>query len=360
MDQLRIERLSLGDLNTPEYRQLVAQQYGAGVEAHIRYYQWLLGKNPAARPDEALVCVARDGDRFVGHRGLIPAEVDVGGQVTRVSWGVDLFVLPTHQGRNLGARLMAADATEFAASLSLGQSQAGHGSATKNGFRGIGDLVRYTRLLRPLRAGAKRILDKLNLRKSASALLGSRRGVRSRRRDDVVMETVTSFNDRLGDPSDLRGTRWSHAGVRRSAAFLQWRYIDHPFFHYEVRRLPLDGGGEAYVIWRLIDDSVWRRAFLVDVIYPADLPVARLASMLAAVLRCMRADGAEVMQCQTSDRAVIEALGRSPFAIAKPGLHFLYRHNDPRVRIPTAMDQWLLFTGDCDADTATVRGQGAL
>ncbi len=352
-----IERLQRDGLTSPSYRRLVSTLFGAASwETHVRYYRWLCEQNPSTRPDEPLpIYVCRVGDELVGHRTMIPSEVVFEGQHVRAGWGVDLYVLPTHQRQQIAARLLAAGNADFPLCLSLGQTEAGYQWAMKHGFHVAASLQRYARLLRPFRCVPKRIMQKAGLAGAARTLFGVPSVMTTRARYDVDVEIITSFVDRLDDPSDLRGNNPAHPRICRTPAFMQWRYFDNPFFRYEVRRFKLGPYGEAHAVWRVFDDALWRRGMLVDLVYPENVPQRVLALITAVVTECMRAAGVELFQCQTSDAAVLSAFGTGALATTQPGVRFLYSSNGGRARSSGLPEQWRLYPGDCDVDAHMAR-----
>ncbi|MBI3782113.1 MAG: GNAT family N-acetyltransferase [Deltaproteobacteria bacterium] len=357
MAELHIERLWPQDLDSPSYRELITAHFGAHVwAAHRQYYRWLFEQAPTRDPEQPLsVYVARDGGQLIGHRAIIAAQVVVDGQRLPATWGVDHFVSPAHQGRQVGTRLLDADRQTYAISLSLGQTKAGSGIAAKNGYRDVGALLRYTRLLRPLRSVAKRAMAKLGLGNTVQSLfeMPAQRGRRASY--DIAVAPVTSFADRINDRGDLRGARPSRAGICRTPAFMQWRYFMNPLAHYEVRRCRLGSYGEGYAVWRVFDDALWRRGVLVDLVYPDGVPVAMLKHVVAVVEDDLRAAGAEIFQCQTSDVDLIQALDNPILSRREPGVRFMFRINDEGVQVPTTIDRWSLNLGDCDVETASLR-----
>ena len=352
-----IERLSRHELTSPAYRQLAAERFGAGNwEAHVRYARWLFDENPASRRDQPLpIFVCRYGHQWVGQMGVIPVDGRFDGISLRGGWCVDLFVLPDYQRRRVGENLATAVQHDFPLSLTLGQTDSAYGLACHLGWCAAGSLTRYRRLLRPLSGVAKKAMEKAGLASLAHARFTGSTAPEMPALPNILIEPVTSFADIADQHRDLRGAAGPPMRIGRTAAFMQWRYCDHPFFRYTVRRLMIAGHGEAYAVWRLIDDGLWRRASLVDLVCPGGLPQALIAQITALVTDCIRADGAEIFDCQTSDAAVLAALGTQPFSRTEPGMRFLYRHGAGPTPVPATAEAWRLYAGDGDADTHMAR-----
>jgi hypothetical protein len=353
----KIERLARDELTSPAYRQLAAERFGAeNWEAHVRYVRWLLDENPASRRDEPLpIFVCRDRERLIGQLTVIPVDLRFNGTPLRGGWCVDTFVLPAYQRQRIGEGLHTTAQRDVAALLTVGQTEAGYRLLRHLGFCVAGSLTHYRRLLRPVSGVAKKALEKAGLTDLARALF---RRPTAREIPPVPIlrvEPITSFAHIVDRHCDLRGPAGAPTRICRTAAFMQWRYCDHPFFHYAVRRLTIAGHGDAYAVWRLIDDGLWRRASLVDLVYPNGLPQSLIAHVTAVVTDCMRGDGAEIFDCQTSDAAVLAALGTRPLSRAEPGMRFLYWLGVEPTPSRATAEPWRLYAGDGDADTYMAR-----
>ena len=62
--------------------------------------------NPAARPEDVVLLVARDEGLCVGYVGLLPARVRVHGHEERVFWLTSLYVPRAHREDGIGALLL--------------------------------------------------------------------------------------------------------------------------------------------------------------------------------------------------------------------------------------------------------------
>ncbi len=356
-----IERLSRHELNAPAYRQLSAQRFGSdNWEAQVRYACWLYDGNPASRRDEPLpIFVCRSGEQLIGQVGVIPIDLRLNGARLRGGWCVDLFVLPEYQGRRVGENLVAAVQRAFPVTLTLGQTDAAYRLARRLGWCAAGALTHSRQLLRPLSGIAKKVMEKVGLTSVAGAFRAGPAAAKIPPMANIRMQPVTSLADVADQQADLCGAGNSPTRIVRSAAFMQWRYCDHPFFRYTIRRLTIGGHGEAYAVWRVVDDRLWRRAALVDLVYPDELPQELITQIAAHVVDCVRAEGTEILECQTSDAAVLAALGKYSFSRSEPGMRFLYRLDAGLPPVPASADVWRLYASDGDADTHMARRLGS-
>lgn len=169
------------------------------------------------------------------------------------------------------------------------------------------------------------------------------------------MTSTASIDDGL---LEYRHSIGGGAYVRRSPAFMHWRYLENPLLTYTVMHLKLSAHVEAYAVWRMVDDA-WRRGLLVDLVYPDVLPPAEMRLLAAAVVDSVRAAGADVFECQTSDAALLAALPGGVCTTRRPGVRFLYgewpARNCPRV----PAEDWKFYSGDCNVNALAGRGESS-
>ena len=352
-----ITRLSRDALATPPYEKLAKAIFGAGNwERHIRYCRWLYESNPAVEPTEPLpLYVCRDGEDFVGQLGVIPCHVMFDGAHLRAGWCVDNFVLPSHQRRQIGTRLIRAAWHDFPLLMDLGGTDPACEMELRLGWQVAGTLIWYKRFLRPLRCVSKKAMQTAGLVRAARSLIGVPAVTPSRVRHDVEVEAITSFTEHASEQRDLHASNETTARICRTPAFMQWRYFDNPLLEYSVRRLRLRPYGEVYAVWRLIDNPLWRTATLVDLVYADDIPVGALETVAQIVMGCMRADGAELFECQTTDPVLLGALRDGLFSRRERGMRFLYGQGNGQTLASIPCNQWRLYVGDSDADCYTAR-----
>jgi hypothetical protein len=132
------------------------------------------------------------------------------------------------------------------------------------GFTDYGELARYTKVLNPEAAAAlteDRRPPKVSEAASATPPRGSHVSIA---RVERFSEDVTALWDSVNGVSG--------AGTRRSAAFLNWRYADHPVFDYTL----LEARGDGH----LIGAGVYR----VETVQGTTLRIMRLVEFLARPL----------------------------------------------------------------------------
>ena len=344
-----IQPLARADLTSGGYERFARSVFGlADFEAHAEYCRWLYDRNPATESDEFLpIYVCREGDSIVGQLGIMPVRIVLDGASLRSGWCVDFFILPSHQRRGIGRGLLSAAHADFPLLMSLGQTDASCALFLKCGWRAAGAMRIHKRFLRPVRCVTRRAL--------------ARAGITTRLSGNA--SSASQFTNPFAgaseeDAGELRGNSARATCVVRTREFMQWRYADTPGLAYRVLPISHATSRVSYAVWRAVDDPPLRRGLLVDLLYRPDLSDAELQILLARVCDCMRSDGIDVLECQTSDQRVLAALPRGPFATEQAGARFVYGGMDGTVWPNIAADQWRLYAGDCDVDALHARGGG--
>ena len=236
MSGVEIDWLSADRL--PELQRLIDEEWRSGHvlardEALLR---WQHGRQHD--PERLAVLVAEEEGRLLGMLGFIEFDACVGGERVPGGWMTNWLVVPEARGRRLGLELVEAalgSQYEFIGALAAN-------SATEH------ILGRYGFEARAMHRWV-RVFDVEALRK----LLAGRpypdeawqawaRGQTQRLSTESGSEPQTST---VSDPA---------VAACRDAAFLQWRYEQHPSFRYEVLR---DSSGfAAYRIEEVRDSSL--------------------------------------------------------------------------------------------------------
>ncbi len=348
-----VRRLSVAELDSSEYRDLVEQLFGAGCwDRHRRYYQWLFFDNPAAEPaDTVPIYVCEHQGRFVGQAALWPFDMLLRGHRRHGGWFIDLYILPEFQRKGIGGLFHRAAAGDFDVVGSLGMTQGAYSLFKKGGWHMAGATTVYTHLLRPLRWLRKKAIGAVAENPMAVLHEQSLRGIASGDGIEVSMvasagELPESFD--AGVIGDGVSTR-----VCRTRPFLRWRYLENPFGRYSVARLR-SRHYESFAVWRVVDIAGSRRAVLVDLMHVTTPPAEILRRFANTLLGLMRATRAEVFECRTSDRALLDALPRGLLSRTGQGMQFVYFERGGSTSM-VPCEEWRLYPGDCDVDTFMVR-----
>lgn len=353
----KIVRLNKDELFDSLYREFAESLFGSEtIDQRLLYSQWLFAENPALLPDKQLpIYIFWIDSRPVGQLGIIPANLTFCGNEVRGGWTIDFFVRPEGQRRGIGKKLLQAAFKDFPILMTLGQTDASFGLFIKCGWHKSTPLTRYKKLLHPVFSLPKMVLKKTGmLAKIRNDFLSP--GQRDLKLPaDVIVDAVDSFLDIEVQSGHgffcKRGTTF----IQRSKDFLQWRYFSNPFVEYNVYRIHLKGFSDIIVVWRIVHDKFWCKAIIVDFLYGVDLTLPAMRETLKIVMEYTKFQGAEMIECQTSDPLVLNALSKSMFSSKDSGARFLYGVADMSAcpLIPT--EDWSLFSGDCDVEALSTK-----
>ncbi|MBN2232432.1 MAG: GNAT family N-acetyltransferase [Deltaproteobacteria bacterium] len=223
-------------------------------------WRWKYLDNPYGA--QMVICAEGETGRIVGVYSGIPYRAWYRGKIVRFTQLMDIMVHPDH--RRDGVFLKTAN-TFFSWYGPPAGSVCLYGFPGELHFRIGRRLLRY-RALAPRPAYLTASLSALGCRVRP---LGGR--------IEPVRSAGFAF-DRLAAAEHCRRER---AMVVRDAAFVQWRFLDHPRYTYRIwAALPFRGGDwRGYGVFVVRDDTVC----LVDLVFPPDS--ALLADFLGRVAR---------------------------------------------------------------------------
>jgi len=318
------------------------------------FFNWQFGVAEAARAAGHSCKLAMIDGKIIASLGYIPVEVSVGRQRVRGAWTANWAVHEHYRGLGAGPLLMRELVRQFEVTLVVGVSGEARSLLPRMGFTDYGDLARYTKVLNPEAAAA---LTEDGRPLDAPGVVA----VPASRDRRVSIGSVQRFGDDVTALWDsLNGS--SGAGTRRSAAFLNWRYAEHPVFDY--RRFEARSGGQ------LVGVGIYR----VEAVKGKALNVGRLVEWLVmppaggplidAVLEDARMHGVVFVDffCSRTD---VDALTESEFVRAgenTAALPILFQPIDHRRKgipfmahvgkLPDSprVHQWYVTKGDGDQD----------
>ena len=269
------------------------------------YWDWMYCQNPLK---SAIIWVAVDGEKLVGHYALIPLEMTVNGAVRTGATAVNIAVHPDYQGKGIFPRLVAAAAEQagrdgVVLSYVFPNERAYPIFTRKLGWVKVGSL---RTLVRPLDVAAilrHRCRSRFQV-KALAWLVELFLGLFFRPRQAPLpagteITEVSSFDGRIdGFWEKVRG------GFRvmpvRDRQYLTWRFVKKPVRSgYEILLAECRGETLGYLVVKSKELEGNTAGAIMDILtLPGREDVARCL-ISRAIQRCREA-GAETLNCDIS------------------------------------------------------------
>lgn len=330
---------------------------------------WFYDKNPLGPAKTWLVKDTQLGE-VIGCASVYPRRLRVGDQVVTAGVMADFLVSKKHR--------IAGPALQLQRTLAEQSAEAGfafiYGYPNQQAwpiFKRIGyqAVARSSLWVKPLRSGYKlgeladssltpylgpKLREKLI---PPAAKLGSLIGDRVLRANDLRLSFGLSRGSHsdLGDRADQRFDQLEFAGSglcdvsgARDAAYLNWRYADHPTQQHRFFSLTDAAGAlQGLVVYRLEQD----KAFLLDAVWQG--PPAAAEALLLSFAGRMREEGAvSLCVAYAGASSVVEMLPKLLFfkrdgernliVYVPPG-----QRDDLRARV-LSEQSWAMFDGELD------------
>lgn len=324
--------------------------------------RWQFQHPPGGDGTRWHIKLACDGDTIAACLGFIPVHAHIDGVLTRAAWVINWMVDAGHQQYGLGPLLMREVMREFDVTLNVGPNQAARDVLARMRWWSAGELPRYVAVLDPAAVAALAAAETLTWPERSlelTAAIGS--STAQVTRVARYSDEATALWDRLAGSEDGRV-----AGTRRSAAFLNWRYADHPAFKYRMFAQYDAAALTGVAVYRveIVRGTQHRVGRLVEYLEAVDRDRPDSA-LLAAVLADARSMGVSLVDFFCADPAPARRLAQHGFvadpALLSPvpvlfqpidrgrsGIPFMAQSTRPGVAV--AVQPWYVTKGDGDQD----------
>jgi predicted N-acetyltransferase YhbS len=329
---------------------LYRRVFGAdAAEANRLRWEWQYRRNPHGQADQPLIWVAREGGTIVGQYAAMPVKVSVNGREIDGAWGMDVMVAPERQRQGLGEALFRTWDRNVGASLGLGLSDSSYRLFQKLHWPDLGPIPC---LVKPL---SRRALRRphwpvgLNRLVSAVTLPWIRLVARSRPLQGEI-ETIRHFDESFTRLWERIHGQFGFA-VRRSASYLNWKYIQAPHVRYTIAALLREGEAAGYAVYRHIQEPRGRVTVLVDFLTDPEDERGFL-TLLRWIDREARAADSDKIRTFALHEGFRKLLRRSGYYSVKSTLEFVAKINGAVV--PSGFydetETWHVTLGDSDQD----------
>jgi hypothetical protein len=282
------------------------------------------------------------GPEILGQVGAIPVHLSFAGRLQPAAWAADLMINPEYWNRGGFPLLMREFARGYPIGLVLGMNMKAYGLFRRSkGWQDLGVIPRRERYCSLRALASPRTLVAL-ARQSGTAL---RALVAGAERPDVRVTPVERFDDRTTALWDrIAGDR---IGVRRSAAWLNWKYAGQPLLTHERLQLEVGDRLVGCAVLRVDAMAGERRGYLVECFGEAE----RLADVARAAVARLRGLGVARITCDVLDPATEHTLARLGFVSRRSGMKFMVTTRDPALAaVVHDRARWYITRGDADQD----------
>ncbi len=325
-----------------------------------RFLHWWLHENPFYKGKGFSCKAAYDTEKkkIVGHFAYVPVMVWTHGKNYSGAWTGNQFVREEYRGQGIARKLVESIMREHEIVLDVGANALAEAVLAKRGWRHFGPLCRFVGVLDPARAeklaGDQAVLEESRIKIPDEAGDSS-----------VAVREVKGF-------SETHDAFWSEfrknipSATDRSSEYLNWRYRDHPVFHYRILEARRGATGIGFAVWRKEEAAgEWLAVLrLVDFLADSDaeLPLLKTICEIATQEKAVLIDffcaskryGNACKKFGFSEPPVAEEIARlfSPIIPKSGPISFNGRDCKNQFDSDRFFDQeqWYVTTGDGDQD----------
>ena len=293
------------------------------------WFEWQYLKHP----ERFHVQICCHQGRIVALSGFLPCVVNLASRSVRAAFSTSTMVHPAFRRQGLGALLHRARLEAYDVALSSGQSEANRNLYAKMGWSVLGGYFEARARKGPPRARRLRAFAKETIAWLAWGL----RPPEARGRYALVPDKARAhaWADRWGSQRFPAGA----AGPMHDAAYVQWRYGDHPYFRYEMCVVHRDCDEIGAVVFRRDAHGI---VFVDAYSAPGALP-AVLAGMASA-------SDASVLRATATGRFLARAFRRAGWAVFTGVSLLIGATGKPDLQKALRDADWNFFAGDSDKD----------
>ena len=343
------------ELHEPAYLRFIAKVMGAEECEHRRQVLASMHERMPGRDRLPLRHVILDGDRVAGSLGYLPADFWIKGERVAVRFTHDLLVDPDYRGQGL-AKLVVDNAR------AQGDFFPGGMWMTDPCYKihlacGFDDVAAITTHTLALSVSSFVAQKKLSPAKGLVALTGLSftcarslgRAHRVLKRARGAIKSVDRFDAALDSTWARLGASYSIT-LARDAAYLNWRYADHPHLGYKFAVASRNGHATGFVVWR--PSSVGeKRAVVTDfLVEKGDVATfERLVSHVMVESCRARCDSLSVITTQEWATRTLRSFGFFPRGARSTWVIAGWQNRIPKEWL-TDHEPWHVVLGDSDGD----------
>jgi GNAT superfamily N-acetyltransferase len=284
-----------------------------------------------------LVGVLDDGRgnaSIVALNGFMPVQIRFHNQPILASWSCDTYVSPSYRGRGFGKELLSRVSTAAPIMLGYGISDMSDPILAQQNWLLHPDIV-----LLFCHVAEEGITGRF--KNFGSRLSRIRSGHAHPLSSEIICEDHGHFSAEVGELwAECRSGYPST--VERDAAYLNWKYHQHPLNRYISYAARSHGRLQGLMIARHDPEE----SVIVDYCGPAH-DSQLMCDLAVAAVEDLRHRQTMRIRCETTHAPMVEALGRAGFLTSRHVSRFRVRSNLTQFDV---LSGWFLMTGDSDND----------
>jgi GNAT superfamily N-acetyltransferase len=331
------------------YRSLVAEEESTLLSA---YKEWLPGgervgqyftwrRSHLQASGGVYPTIALMNGKLIGSVSAVPVDVTLNGRNIRASWQQDSMVGPDARGKGVGKTLVEQAAGGYELLLAKGTTPQMYALRKSVGFKDVPLRTFLTAVLRLSASG------RFARRGVFSALYLWQEATNRGTAESLTSTRIASFTEEY-DSLANRAANAPTVGQKKSAAYLNWRYLTCPTRKYTIWEARDARTLRGAVVVR-INDHPGAQAWLVDLVCdPRDKEAADV--LVRTAVREAKAAGAPTIRAFVSSRALRRTFRRRGFIDTGETPQFTYRVERQDLAGQLAAADWSFFWGDGDAE----------
>jgi GNAT superfamily N-acetyltransferase len=313
------------------------------------FWQWEFMKGPDG---EALIYIAEDGNKIIGHFADIPRRFSVQGKVVLGTLSLDLMVHPDYWRRGIFAAMGKYGAQRVKQENGLLMTAFPIRLETIRGLRKIGwrEVVKLPVLVFPIRFSG--IVNRYLRFPPLSLLVGGAArffyfflyGLKRRKGiERIEIEEIGLLDDQFDGFWQKASSLYPIMGIR-NRSYLTWRYLRHPTRSYTIYRAKKSGEMKGYIVLRKVELLNFNSAVIVDLLA---LDETTLTALVEKGIQRSRQEGADLLGFMVPKvhfyYEVLRGMGFLPSA--KTFQFMVYPHSDQEIFLSP---EWYVSWGDTD------------
>jgi hypothetical protein len=263
-EKISIRRMNYEDLDI--IKEFYKRAFQGDIEKKFQALKWICFNNPIKDQNNNYLLIFSN-DKMVGYLGVMPTKIFHNGQPFLASFGQEILIDPQVRKQGLASKLLDEINKSDKPILGLWQNEKLISILQKDNWHNLGHFQPYIKIF-----NINNFL-RLKFSKNISRMLSSVFSLYFRRKGN--MKTITSSNyeveivNRFGNEFDeffYSVVSKQRLIADRTAALLNWKYVDIPNKKYTILAARKNKKLCAYLVLRFEDQEAIKKGIIVDLL----------------------------------------------------------------------------------------------